>query len=195
MGISQNVDRLGLKRLIEIKENQYRSKDAKRSKEEMLLLSFLNKEYYCDNLGNIYSNKTQQKRQIRNNKKCSLVVRRYIECGFYLEGCRFLFKAHRAIYIYFNGLILKGYTINHKDGNKHNNCIENLEAVTQKENILHAWKTGLSRSHNTPIKLSKDNVLNIKERLKNKETLSSIAKIHNISISMVSNIKRGISWK
>jgi len=30
MGISQNVDRLGLKTLMAIKDNQYRSKDAKR---------------------------------------------------------------------------------------------------------------------------------------------------------------------
>lgn len=33
--------------------------------------------------------------------------------------------------------------INHKDGNTHNNSVENLQWVTPAENIAHAWQTGL----------------------------------------------------
>ena len=36
--------------------------------------------------------------------------------------------------------------INHIDGDKHNNSVENLEWCTRSENEKHAWKIGLKRS-------------------------------------------------
>jgi hypothetical protein len=36
-----------------------------------------------------------------------------------------------------------GLVVNHKDGNKLNNTLENLEYVTNSENVLHAHKNGL----------------------------------------------------
>ncbi|MBU8716505.1 HNH endonuclease signature motif containing protein [Bacillus subtilis] len=53
------------------------------------------------------------------------------------------FLVHRLVAKYFIHEIPKGMFVNHKDGNKLNNHVRNLEIVTPKENTLHAMKIGL----------------------------------------------------
>ena len=52
---------------------------------------------------------------------------------------------HRLVFETFVKKIPEGMQINHINGIKVDNRIENLELVTPKENTEHAWRTGLSK--------------------------------------------------
>lgn len=51
---------------------------------------------------------------------------------------------HRAVYYAWNPEADWNKEVNHKDGDKLNNAIENLEPVTRAENMQHAWNNGLA---------------------------------------------------
>lgn len=56
-----------------------------------------------------------------------------------------LFKIHKAVAESFIKNPEGKPVVNHIDGNKRNNNVENLEWVTYSENTLHAYKTGLMK--------------------------------------------------
>lgn len=57
----------------------------------------------------------------------------YYYCGAYFQ--RKGKRLHRMVWEYHNGEIPKGYHIHHKDENKHNNDISNLELVYKSDHL------------------------------------------------------------
>lgn len=87
--------------------------------------------------------------------------------------------------------------VNHKDGNKTNNNIENLEWVTRSENLLHAFAIGLI-SHkgelNSNRKLDLASAASIIKRWCNGERQKDLAAEFGVTQCSVSDICRGYSW-
>jgi hypothetical protein len=94
----------------------------------------------------------------------------------------------------------KEYEIDHIDGNKRNNNVENLEWVTHEENVRRAVANNLQRPHigedNVTSKLTEKEVREICELLvENKLTTVDIAKRFNISQAVIAAIKSGRTWR
>jgi hypothetical protein len=104
---------------------------------------------------------------------------------------------HRLVAEAFYGAPRSGEQVNHKNGNKHDNRIENLEYCTPSENKKHAFGIGLccmkGERHNNS-KLTNDLVYRIRQSLKDGVSHSAIAVEIGISRSTISKINAGKAW-
>lgn len=104
---------------------------------------------------------------------------------------------HRIIWEAFNGPLPKGMTINHKDGNKTNNRLDNLEIMTIGDNIRHAIKVlGQDRRGvgNPASRLTVEQVVEIRILRANKTPIKDLAKKFKLSAAMIGRITSGKSW-
>lgn len=88
------------------------------------------------------SDKGQVRRKDSGHILQGCVVHGYHSVKFtYPDGQQKRFRVHRLVAEHFLPTPLSNQNeVNHKDGNKLNNCVENLEWVSHRENILHYYQ-------------------------------------------------------
>lgn len=162
------------------------------------------------------SNKGKIRRAIKGyNKPAKFVLKwdigrdGYAQVTLSKKGQLFRTKIHRLVLLTFFGPCPKNMECNHKDGNKLNNCIENLEWVTKKEQVKHAIENGLrhyvgEKGINSKLKEGEvwliRKIINSdyykKQGYTHTRTLSlkKVAKMFKMSESTIKHIKHNRNW-
>ena len=79
----------------------------------------------------------EYKRTVFNGQAYNWDGRYYAPVGGCANGRK---RLHQAVWEFHNGEIPKGHYVHHKDGDRGNNIISNLEVITPKEHNQHHWK-------------------------------------------------------
>ena len=148
--------------------------------------------YMISNLGNVWS-----KRREKQLKPCvnSSNYKKYVLSGKNVY-------AHRLVAEAFIPNPNNLPEVNHKDGNKWNNYVENLEWVTKNENALHAFENGLRtidgytryKVAKTSRRFSTKDIEDIKTLFEDGYSKKEIAEKYNCSDSVICNIINGNTY-
>lgn len=121
--------------------------------------------YLISSRGRIKSLKGNKVRALKSTKN----PKGYLQIGLYLEGKHFNKTIHQLVAINFIRNPNNYPTVNHKDGDKLNNSVDNLEWCSISYNVKHSFLTGLqcSKGTNNPYhKLSDKEISAIREDFK-----------------------------
>ena len=149
--------------------------------------------YLCNENGEIYSIKKKKilKGSITNKGYKRVLLTKE-------NGKTVQIRVHRLIAQTFLPNPENKPEVNHKDGNKTNNAVSNLEWVTTKENVQHAIKTGLNNNKGTKhpqASCTKEQVKEIKFLISKGKRDTEIERITGIPFYTVGRIRKGQHYK
>lgn len=149
-----------------------------------------NSRYFVDEEGSVYGPK--------RNKLCLTKSKKgYLRVKIDKRGKVFTKPVHRLVAETFIPNPENKPFVNHIDGDKTNNSVENLEWVTALENSKHAVDVlGIGRgATHSQVKHSEDLVHDICRRLEDKQRNVDIAKALEVPREMITRIRMGKSWR
>ena len=145
------------------------------------IIDKLDNQYSVNTDGIVFSlkgNKKELKGKITNSG--------YREFILSHKGVKHYFLVHRLVALTFIENKYNARTVNHKDGNKLNNKLDNLEWMSDSDNLKHARDNGLLKT-----KITKE----IAEKIYNDiGSILFLAKKYGISKTQVGYIKQGKRW-
>lgn len=118
----------------------------------------------------------------------------YLIVNLRINGVVKTFNTHRLVAIVFLPPIDGMPEVNHKDGCRINNRIENLYWVSHRGNALHALATGLIGHGGRKGTLTPPKVKQIRAYLRFGLSQDKIAALFGVSQATISNIHRGKTW-
>lgn len=149
--------------------------------------------YEISNKGRIWSNISGRHLRITRG------TRRYGQVVLYRSGESKSYLAHRLVAGHFLRKPSDKEMVNHKDGNRFNNDVRNLEWVTPSENVQHAFDTGLKDpmigERNGRSKLTEAQVRGILAGTIDEGVPDKFyAKKFGVSHQTIAFIRTGLSW-
>jgi hypothetical protein len=125
-------------------------------------------------------------------------ARGYAHVCLWRESQCTMANVHRIVLEAFVGERPAGYGCNHKDGDKTNNALTNLEWVTYRENTQHARRTGLWRHEgedNPTSLLTTVQVLEIRRLARQGVSQSALGHHFHVNHGTIWSIVHRITWK
>lgn len=148
--------------------------------------------YKVSNQGNILIVKKKRNQNLLKAKNGYLLV------DLYKNGLKKRISSHRLVALHFLTNTENKPQVNHINGIKEDNRVENLEWVTASENQIHSINNGLKKiifgENCKYAKITQKEASEIKYGYQN-VLHKDIAKIYNISRTTVIDIRKARSWK
>ena len=148
--------------------------------------------YLVSNFGRVKSFKFKTPRIL----KPALRNDGYLQLNLFKDGKQKHFCVHRLVAEAFIPNSENKFEVNHKDEDKTNNRVENLEWVTRKENLRHAVEQGLKKSGEDHFRaaLTNEQVVCIRNN-PCKLTITQLAEKFQVSKSTIGEIQLGEKYK
>lgn len=159
-----------------------------------LYINGMETKYIISDDGQIYSQVTNRYLKPFKNR------RGYCLVDINVNGERYTRQLHRLVALTFIDNPNSLETVNHKDGNKENNAVSNLEWMTVLDNVRHAWKTGLVKPRygtDNPANVYSENQIHNVCKMLEVGGLSnkSIAYKCGVNVTLIRDIKFRGKWK